>query len=784
MLNKEFPKPHQDVMPDRTRDVFLFGPFRLDAAERVLLRDGEPVALTPKAFDTLLVLVARAGRLVEKDQLLEEVWQDTYVEEKTLAQNVLTIRKALGAAPGGAPYVETVPKHGYRFAAGVRVVAREGADLTRDDFPAATRTRTEVIVEEEFDQDDEAADGAADGAADAPKRAALASRTEAVNAHAGAPRAPAFERSASAPKRRGVTVAAVAALAVAVALAAAVMLARRGARESATPFARFEIKKLTSTGDVSSIAISPDGKYAAYAPYDAGRSRLLVRQVDSTSSVEVVPAAEVRYVGITFAKDGASVFYVTRAKGSVLGVLYRVPVLGGAPVKIVEDVDSAVALSPDGARVAFVRVSRDQKETALVIADVAGGGERELASRAMAEGFSVAGPAWSPDGRLIVCSSNADPTAKWSARLLVVDAGDGSVKPFSLNRWSWIGRAAWAADGGGLIIVAWDNESLVMSDQIWYVPYPAGEPRRITNDLNGYLGVSVSADSRAMLTARSERVAGFWVAPLADVNSAAKVGGVSADMFSDRHNIAWTPGGRLVYASTASGEQNVWVMDSDGSNARQLTSERGGNVQPAVSPDGRTIVFVSYRTGERHLWAMNADGSEPRQLTYGEGDDAPTFTPDGEWIVYSSYVSGRPALWKTPARGGGAPVRVGEIVADDPAVSPDGKLVACHRYADPLSHARLALVSLADGKVVGEFDLPGPAGSPALRWTPDGKGVALVAVAAGVSNIWVQPVDGGAARRLTDFKSERIFRFDISRDGRLAFERGTNVNDAILIRAK
>ncbi|HVG28950.1 MAG TPA: winged helix-turn-helix domain-containing protein [Pyrinomonadaceae bacterium] len=782
MLNKEFPKPHQNGAPDRTRDVFLFGPFRLDAGERVLLRDGEPVALTPRAFDTLLVLVARAGRLVEKDQLLEEVWQDTYVEEKTLAQNVLTIRKALGSAPGGAPYVETVPKHGYRFAAGVRVVAREGADFPRADFPAATRTRTEVILEEEFESSDDAGDETVDERAGETPRAAHASDADALASPADAPRAVAAETPAAAPKRRAVMITAAVA-AAACALVAAVVFVRHVAPDSATPFERFEIKKLTATGDVSSIAISPDGRYAAYAPYDAGRSRLLVRQMDGTGSVEVVPAAEVKYVGITFAKDGASVFYVTRAKDSVLGVLYRVPVLGGAPVKLIEDVDSPVALSPDGARAAFVRVSRDQRETALVVADLSGGGSRVLASRGMAEGFSVAGPAWSPDGRRLACASNVDPTAKWSARLLVVDAADGSVAPFSANRWSWIGRAAWGSDGRGLILVAWDNESAVMSDQIWYVPYPAGEPRRITNDVNGYLGVSVSADARAMLTARSERVAGFWVAPLGDANSATKAGGVSADLYSERHGMAWTPDERIVYASTASGEPNVWVMNADGSARKQLTSERGGNVQPAVSPDGRTIVFVSYRTGERHLWAMNADGGEPRQLTRGEGDDAPTFTPDGAWIVYTSYAGGRPTLWKMPARGGAA-VRVADIVADDAAVSPDGKLVACHRYADPLSHGKLALVSLADGVVVREFELPGAASSPALRWTPDGKAVALVAMSAGVSNLWLQPVDGATARRLTDFKTERIFRFDISRDGRLVFERGANVNDAILIRAR
>ena len=91
---------------------YEFGPFRLDAAERLLLRDGEPVALTAKAFDTLHALVENHGRIVDKNALLQRIWPGTAVSEATLAQNIFTLRKLLGESSPGNQYIETVPKYG------------------------------------------------------------------------------------------------------------------------------------------------------------------------------------------------------------------------------------------------------------------------------------------------------------------------------------------------------------------------------------------------------------------------------------------------------------------------------------------------------------------------------------------------------------------------------------------------------------------------------------------------------------------------------------------------
>src|SRR6185295_8032382 len=97
--------------------TYEFGRFRLIGADRILLREGEPVALTPKVFDILLALVENGGRVVEKDDLMKRVWPNTFVEEGNLTQNISLLRKALGESPDGVQFIETVPRRGYRFVA-------------------------------------------------------------------------------------------------------------------------------------------------------------------------------------------------------------------------------------------------------------------------------------------------------------------------------------------------------------------------------------------------------------------------------------------------------------------------------------------------------------------------------------------------------------------------------------------------------------------------------------------------------------------------------------------
>ncbi len=103
------------------KELFEFDSFRLDPAERLLLRDGEPVPLEPKVFETLLVLIRHGRGLVGKEELMRAVWPDSFVEESNLTRNISILRKALSRDGGGPQYIETVPKRGYRFVREVRV---------------------------------------------------------------------------------------------------------------------------------------------------------------------------------------------------------------------------------------------------------------------------------------------------------------------------------------------------------------------------------------------------------------------------------------------------------------------------------------------------------------------------------------------------------------------------------------------------------------------------------------------------------------------------------------
>lgn len=126
-------------MSRRTTPLLEFGPFRLDAEERLLFHNGNPVALPPKTFDLLLVLVENRGHLLEKEELMTRLWPDSFVEEANLSRHVFTLRRALSDGESGVSYIETVPKRGYRFVTAVHEISVEPATIGRDSPMAAAR---------------------------------------------------------------------------------------------------------------------------------------------------------------------------------------------------------------------------------------------------------------------------------------------------------------------------------------------------------------------------------------------------------------------------------------------------------------------------------------------------------------------------------------------------------------------------------------------------------------------------------------------------------------------
>ena len=383
---------------------------------------------------------------------------------------------------------------------------------------------------------------------------------------------------------------------------------------------------------------------------------------------------------------------------------------------------------------------------------------------------------WSPTGASVITASVSTDGNGAYGSLIEVQTSDGSQKPLGSRRFSEVGRIAWERNGSEFIVAASER---LGANQLWRVSYPSGDARQITNDESkNYLGVSLTADGSVLATVQRDAQASVW---LADDGDATRARQITEGKYDGRHGLAWTPDGRIVYHSLESGNEDIWIINADGSGRRQLTVDPGVDERPSVSPDGRHIVFASNRLGGFTIWRMDAGGGNERPLTHGHGDGSPVVTPDGRWVVYSSSTSGRPTLWKVPVDGGEA-AQVTTLASMDPVISPDGTLVAFRYRDDPNTDGRLAVLRLSDGALVKAFPPPpdGLAAQP-RQWTADG--ITYGKASGGASNIWSQPLAGGPPRQLTRFTSERIIRYAWSRDGRsLIYTQGAINNDVMLIR--
>ena len=552
-------------------------------------------------------------------------------------------------------------------------------------------------------------------------------------------------------------------------------------KQTASPFQAMKFTRLTTTGKAQSAAISPDGKYVAYGSGDLYDESLWVRQVATRSDIQIMPPAEVDYTGITFSHDGNYIYYVQSQKAYRTGTASRIPTLGGEPRKVAEKVTGAVTLSPDDRRLAFVRPATDEDD--LIIANSDGSGERILVTRKNPQFFSVRGsPAWSPDDSVIAAGIHA-PTGDGVS---VFEAVGGKEKPLGPKQLFKVNRLAWLPDGNSLIMAAADSSSGQWS-QLWELSYPGGHLRRITNDFVSYYDVGVTGDSDTLVTVGVEMPSSIWVAPSGEPAAGREIASDSIG-YDGFDGLAWTPDGKLVYSSIASGNPDLWLMSADGSHASPLAPGPGSKAAPAACPDGRAVVFASSLGGDVSIWRVDSDGSNLRQLTQGSDDLSPVCSPDSKWVVFGSFRSNVPTLWKVPIDGGN-PIQLTDYPSGHPAISPDGKWIACLYFPDPADpeKRKIALIPFEGGQPAKSIDfqraIHPQVTDSGIKWTPDGRALAYLDARKGVYDVWLQPLDGGPPKQLTHFgKSNGVFSFAWSRDGKqLAMARGTHVSDVVLI---
>ncbi len=534
--------------------------------------------------------------------------------------------------------------------------------------------------------------------------------------------------------------------------------------------------RLTNLGRIHAAVISPDGKSLAYIVKDGAKHTIFLRETATNKTAVLVPTNEDFCQGMSFSPDG-EYLYFTRSdpKKTAFTDLYKIPVQGGSPQKLIADVDSRVSFSPDGREIAFRRNSPSLKNSAVFIADADGGNERKLAAYQFPDEYMVA-PDWSPDGKTIAAfRSGHDREGRAKFWLETIDIASGEKKRIGDQNWSWFNDLKWLPGGKELLVNAHINDG--EPSPVFRVSYPSGKMQKVTQDDGDYLNLSVTADGKTIVTLKKEQNANIYVAPFNDLKNPRQLTFVSGVEFQ---RLAWTPDRQIVYTSNASGSRNLWIMNADGSRQRQLTDDNYKSNEQTVSPDGRYIVFNSYRAGTHNLWRMDADGSNPVQLTFGANELQPVVTADSKSVIYLAYdpTDNVKKLWKMPIEGGEA-VPLTDSECGNPAISPDGRFIACKYWDGTDAPTYLAVIPTTGGAPVKKFNLQN---IDLWKFTADSKNLVYVDKSAGYSNLFRQPLDKNEPEQITDFKSDQILRFDISPDGKeIVFLRGGINTDVFMI---
>jgi len=570
-------------------------------------------------------------------------------------------------------------------------------------------------------------------------------------------------------------------LAVGVAVVGYFWLRARQQSKSTAALHNPRITQITNGESTIHVAISPDGKYIAHVESSIGQQTLYLRQANEVNDVEIVPAMKGGYYGVTFSPNGNDLYYVFDPYG--VRTVFRIPILGGKPTQILTNVDSSISFSPDGKQFAFVRGDYSSNgESSLVVANADGSGEHVLVSKKLPESFSpiyFTGPSWSPDGKLIAASllnyEGGDHTD-----LMVYRISDATEQKINHEKWNYIGRVQWMPDSAGLLMVAGDVGR--RNFQIYHVSYPDGATRNVVSDLNGYRDISLTADGAKLMTVQMSNRFTLWTSP---ANDSAQVAQIPSSRTMNSP-VAWTMDGKILFTSVGSTTSDIWMVDADGTNRKQLTYNAGSNFDVAPTSDGKYLLFSSNRAGNYNIWRMDVDGANPVRLTNGLYEQLPAASPDNNWLVYSSGDPGKTGIWKIPMQGG-QPTLLNKDGYSTPSVSPDGKLVASlYQLASTQSSPpKFALFSIDGGEPIKTFAIKNSISTsvlPSIQWSNDGRSVLYASTINNVSNIWSQSIDGGEPKPLTDFKDSLIVSFDISADGkRMICSRGVLIRNGVLI---
>jgi Tol biopolymer transport system component/DNA-binding winged helix-turn-helix (wHTH) protein len=702
--------------------LYEFGEFRLDPREKTLTRAGKPVEITPKGFELLCVFVENHGRLLGKNELMDKIWADSFVEESNLTFNIRQLRVILGDDAHEPKYIKTVRRHGYRFIAEVR-------EISEETNPQIQKTDAPVVLSRE---------------------AGLEEKTA----------APKIKKS----RLRSFFVPAVF---IIIALGFGVWFAQNLFRQSAAVLsAPFAAEKLSTNGMSSFAALSPDGKNLVYTNRTPIETEgIWLRRIETDENIELIPPAEGAHYDLEFSPDGKMLFYsfVPWKPDQPTGI-YRISIAGGAPEKIAGDVFGRLGVSPDGTRITYNRCPRREDEyCSLWIADADGKNERKLITRAAP--LYVGDSDFSPDGKRLAFTIGQARNKANEFGIWMLDLETGAESEFTPDKFYLITSLSWLPDASGLLLTAFkfpDNNF-----RIWQIPV-GGTATALSQDSEHYHFLSIDKEARQIAAIQTKE---SYQVRLVDFDNPSNI-----RFLADGGTAGFAPDGKVFFSSTMSGNHEIWSINTDGTNRRQLTNSKDEEYYPVVSPDGNTVYFASTRSGAAQVWRMKTDGTEQTQITNKMGGFPLSITTNGEWLYYMHGVDR--TLWRVSLSTGEE-----QLVLNKQnwlgfgskqnwlgfGVSPDGTLAAYPEkqgdetvltVAQIPGGQRVKTFHLADKKLVLQQ----------IGWMPDGSSPLYVSIDQKFENVilWKQPLNETAPRQIAALGNYAVsgYTLPVSPDGK------------------
>jgi len=544
---------------------------------------------------------------------------------------------------------------------------------------------------------------------------------------------------------------------------------------SLAPGEHRQIVRLTDTGRASRPALSPDGKYLAYISSEPSGNSIHLRQVATGADIQTVTTAQGTIPGLGFSADGAWLYFDRAETRPEAEGLFRVPLLGGNAKRISAHPHMSFAMSHDGRFAAYM--DRTEGTTFSVnVLDLLTGESRTLIRRSGSEYFDDA-LAWSPDDRYIAtsaCSGNP-------CGLAVVDTRSGHLRSFGPQSYTAVDAVAWLPDQRHLLALIAGGNTMF---QLLLVDYPSGRTQRITNDLDTYSGLSLSAAADVLASSFRKFSYHLWAAPWSG-NALGEPVQITTDREGTFFNgLVWAGRDELI-ASTPDAEGWNLSLIRPGEQVRPITQGPYYNAEQAVCPDGRTVIFKSDRRQQLNLWKADLVTGETSPVTSGASVDSdPHCAPDSRSVLFVSDRGGRAALWRA-GLDGSAPTMMFPLPGEDCAVSSNLKWVAVFDGVWSMRNANLDIIDAHTGSLVRKLapNISGHLNGGGIRWTPDDSGLLIEWEQNGATNLWLQPAQGGPLRQITHFQSGRVKEFAFSPDGRrLAFAQGTDTTDVVLMR--